>query len=145
MFQTITLENYSDAFLLQETCHQFPWSEKVFVDCLTEPYFCEHLLVDGKVTGYYVGLLAAVEATLMDIGIAEQARGQGHGRKLLERFIEQCESRKALDCWLEVRASNAAALHLYRSYEFELIETRKNYYPADSGREDALIMKKILA
>lgn len=144
MFQTITLENYSDAFVLQEACHQFPWSETVFVDCLTKPYFCEHLLQDGKVVGYYVGLLAAVEATLMDIGISQHARGKGLGRKLLERFIEQCASRKALDCWLEVRASNTAAIRLYQSNGFELIETRKDYYPADSGREDALIMKKIL-
>jgi ribosomal-protein-alanine N-acetyltransferase len=45
---------------------------------------------------------------------------------------------------LEVRASNAAAIALYRSAGFEQIGLRRGYYPAANGREDALLMGRVL-
>jgi len=47
-------------------------------------------------------------------------------------------------CLLEVRASNAAARGLYRSLGFQVDGVRKNYYPAATGREDALLMSREL-
>lgn len=140
-FDPITPESFKDAFQLQCECHAFPWSEKSFVDCLTPPYFAEQVLIDGAVVGYYVGLLVSVEATLMDIGVDSSCRGQGIGKALLQQFLRQCNKRQALDAWLEVRKSNSAAINLYREMGFTLIEERKNYYPAENGKEDALIMK----
>jgi len=43
--------------------------------------------------------------------------------------------------WLEVRTSNTYAQKLYESLSFEPIGIRKDYYPAVSGREDALVYK----
>ena len=43
--------------------------------------------------------------------------------------------------FLEVRQSNAAAQALYSSIGFETIGTRRNYYPAHAGREDAIVME----
>jgi ribosomal-protein-alanine N-acetyltransferase len=42
---------------------------------------------------------------------------------------------------LEVRPSNPAALRLYARYGFERIGVRRGYYPADRGREDAVVMR----
>jgi ribosomal-protein-alanine N-acetyltransferase len=42
--------------------------------------------------------------------------------------------------WLEVRASNTAAIALYESLGFNEATIRRNYYPAKEGREDAIIM-----
>ncbi|MEN1508294.1 ribosomal-protein-alanine N-acetyltransferase, partial [Pseudomonas aeruginosa] len=42
--------------------------------------------------------------------------------------------------WLEVRASNAAAIALYESLGFNEATIRRNYYPTTDGREDAIIM-----
>jgi ribosomal-protein-alanine N-acetyltransferase len=46
----------------------------------------------------------------------------------------------AAKIFLEVRESNSPAIQLYVKKGFDLISRRKNYYPADNGREDALIM-----
>lgn len=137
----INSENYDPAFKLQTACHAFPWSRKVFLDCLDPPYFAWQLEVEGKLAGYYVGLLAAVEATLMDIGVARDYRGNGFGRELVKHFLRECNKKQALDAWLEVRVSNANAIALYESMGFVTIETRKDYYPLAEGKEDALIMK----
>jgi ribosomal protein S18 acetylase RimI-like enzyme len=45
---------------------------------------------------------------------------------------------------LEVRPSNAAAVRLYRRYGFDQIGVRRGYYPAQGGREDAIVMRVAL-
>ena len=136
------LENYQQAFAIQTQCHLFPWSEPVFVDCLTGQYFA-YQLVQAEITmGYFIGLIVADEATLMDIGVADNVRGEGLGRTLLNHFIHCCEKRGVADAWLEVRESNTNAINLYKSSGFELIELRKGYYQQKKGRENGLIMRK---
>jgi len=43
--------------------------------------------------------------------------------------------------FLEVRPSNTQAINLYDSLGFETVGLRRHYYPADQGREDALVMR----
>lgn len=143
-FVELTPQNYHGAFKIQSRCHYNPWSGKVFADCITPPYFAVQLSKASTVSGYYVGMNVAGEATLMDVGVAPELRGKGLGRRLLAHFIANCEQRTCTEIWLEVRASNDSAIHLYKQNGFELIETRKGYYPSADGREDALIMKKPL-
>ncbi len=140
-FQPLDSLNYEPAFKLQTACHSFPWSRKVFLDCLTPPYVAEQLVEGGEIQGYLVALMVSVEATLMDIGVAKASRGRGHGKALLHRFIDIAKVKGAQEAWLEVRASNQVAIKLYRQFGFELVETRKGYYPDADGREDGLIMK----
>jgi ribosomal-protein-alanine N-acetyltransferase len=45
---------------------------------------------------------------------------------------------------LEVRPSNTRALDLYRHFGFQQIGIRRAYYPADKGREDALVLTHLL-
>lgn len=45
---------------------------------------------------------------------------------------------------LEVRESNTAAIALYESSGFHELGVRRDYYPADDGREDAIILAKYL-
>ena len=62
------------------------------------------------------------------------------GRALLEHLIDELEKRGAATLWMEVRASNAAAIALYESLGFNEATIRRNYYPTTDGREDAIIM-----
>jgi ribosomal-protein-alanine N-acetyltransferase len=48
--------------------------------------------------------------------------------------------RQADVVFLEVRPSNVVACDLYRSLGFNEIGVRRNYYPAQKGHEDALVM-----
>jgi ribosomal protein S18 acetylase RimI-like enzyme len=45
---------------------------------------------------------------------------------------------------LEVRPGNDAGRALYERLEFSQIGRRRGYYPAVDGREDALVMAKLL-
>ena len=56
------------------------------------------------------------------------------------RFLDELEKRGVATLWLEVRASNAAAIALYESLGFNEATIRRNYYPTTDGREDAIIM-----
>ncbi|MNR57792.1 ribosomal-protein-alanine N-acetyltransferase [compost metagenome] len=47
--------------------------------------------------------------------------------------------------WLEVRASNRAAIALYEDLGFNEVTVRRNYYPSANGREDAIVMALPLA
>jgi len=144
LFQTIPPDDHIDAFKIQQQAHSFPWSQKVFADCLTPNYFTQQLLVDNRVVGFYIGLKVLDEGTLMDIAVDNQCQGLGYGQLLLAQFLQHCEQLAIKETWLEVRASNQAAIKLYQNNQFELIETRKGYYPTATGKEDALIMKKVL-
>jgi ribosomal-protein-alanine N-acetyltransferase len=45
---------------------------------------------------------------------------------------------------LEVRATNQPALALYAQQGFAEIGRRRGYYPAEAGREDAIVMAREL-
>ena len=59
-------------------------------------------------------------------------------------LYELCQQRAAQTLWLEVRPSNQRAKALYVREGFETVGVRKNYYPAPEGREDALVMKRVI-
>ena len=136
----------NDAHAIHQQATYNPWSLSTFADCLTPPYAgLAALNSELKLTGYAVILLVAGEATLMDIAVAVSDRGQGAGKQLLDGVIAWCRQQQAESLWLEVRAGNQKAISLYEKAGFEDIEVRKNYYPCDSGKEDARIMRMLLA
>ena len=55
-------------------------------------------------------------------------------------LIDEVEKLGVVTLWLEVRASNVAAIALYESVGFNEATIRRNYYPTTDGREDAIIM-----
>lgn len=62
---------------------------------------------------------------------------QGIASLLLNKLIDYCKSEKLENIFLEVRASNVAAINLYEKFNFTRISSRKNYY--SDNNEDALI------
>lgn len=117
-----------------------PWSLSLFESCLSQDYFNFVLWVGGKLCGYYLAQQVLDEATLFNIVVAPDEQGKGYGRTLLQHMLEQAKQRGCHQVWLEVRASNTAAIALYQAAGFELTGRRKNYYQGSSGTEDALVM-----
>ncbi len=68
------------------------------------------------------------EATLFNIAVDPDYQRQGLGRALLEHLIDELEKTRRATLWLEVRASNAAAIALYESLGFNEAMIRRNYY-----------------
>lgn len=80
------------------------------------------------------------EATILNIAIDPAQQGRGLGRQLLGGVLETMKCDGATRCLLEVRESNTPAQALYKRAGFELDAVRRNYYPTQGGREDALLM-----
>ncbi len=93
------------------------------------------------IIGYSVVLIAANEAHLLNLTIAPDWQRKGHGRALLLHLASLAITEFASSFFLEVRPSNPGASTLYESLGFKAIGLRRNYYPAQAGREDAIVME----
>ncbi len=127
-------------FGIEKRAYKFHWSEGIFRDCLRVGYGCWVMELGGGIGGYGILSLVVGEAHLLNICVAPEWQGRGYGRLLLEHFIELARERGAYQMLLEVRPSNKAAMRLYRARGFTEAGQRKNYYPGEHGREDALIL-----
>jgi ribosomal-protein-alanine N-acetyltransferase len=72
--------------------------------------------------------------------VAAGQQRKGLGRAMLLEMLDVACARNMLRVFLEVRASNAAALGLYRSTGFIKIGERRGYYQNANGSEDAITM-----
>ena len=128
------------AFHIEQRAHTFPWSEKTFASNQGERYFNFQLTQNGKMAAFAITQVVLDEATLFNIAVDPDYQRQGLGRAPLQHLIDELEKRGVATLWLEVRASNAAAIALYESLGFNEATIRRNYYPTTDGREDAIIM-----
>jgi len=55
-------------------------------------------------------------------------------------LLDEAEILGVETVFLEVRESNPVAIRLYEGLGFNQVGTRRDYYPAEGGREDAIIM-----
>jgi len=125
---------------LEHNTYDFPWSEGIFRDCLLAGYVSVVLDRDGEVVGYGIMSVAAGEAHLLNICVAESLRRQGVGSDLLQYLLRRARTLRAARMFLEVRPSNEVAIALYRASGFEVLGVREHYYKAHGGSEDAVIL-----
>ncbi len=124
--------------------YDYPWTYGIFQDCLRYGYCCWVFERDNCVDGYGVMSIAAGEAHILNLSVRPEARRHGLGRKILSFLIDLARRHDADTVLLEVRPSNRAAIGLYHQLGFNEVGTRRNYYPAENGREDAMILAKTL-
>ena len=122
----------------------FPWSLGNFADSIKAGYVCQVLQQTNTLIGYGIMMMSPEEAHVLTLGIAANWQGTGWGKKLLQHLIEYAKSAHAKSVFLDVRESNYSAARLYKKMGFRHIATRKGYYPAMCGREDALVMQLML-
>lgn len=125
---------------VERRAYEFPWTAGIFRDCLRADYMAWVLERDGAVLGYFLMSLAAGEAHVLNIAVAPEQQGRGHGRRMLRSLVHLARARGAQRIFLEVRPSNRGAIALYHDEGFNEIGRRPRYYPARDGREDALVM-----
>ena len=122
----------------------FPWARGNFVDSISSGYSCWVCRVDGELVGYFVLMLAVDDAHLLTISVAERRQRMGFGARLLRHAMDVACDGGATSMLLEVRPSNESALAMYRHFGFQQIGVRRGYYPANPGREDALVLTRAL-
>ncbi len=131
----------SDVVATERASYQFPWSEGIFRDCLRVGYVCRVVTVEDRAIGYGVMSVGAGEAHILNLCIREAYRCRGVGRRLLSYLLDRAAASGMSEAFLEVRPSNTAAIRLYQSLGFEPVGTRRGYYQAVGGREDAAVLK----
>ena len=129
---------------LEQTLYDFPWSFRNFQDSMESGYRCMCLWLDQEIAGYVILMRAVDESHLLNISIGKHWQGQGWGKYLLDWSVSDARTSGSVGFLLEVRPSNHVAKHIYEKSGFKLIGVRKHYYPAISGREDAIVMFKQL-
>ncbi len=125
--------------------YAYPWSRGIFTDCLKSGYDCRVLCVDDAIVGHAILSAAAGEAHLLNVCVRRESQGQGLGRLFVRQVISRARVLGAQQLFLEVRPTNKVAVALYESLGFIEIGLRKDYYPSESGREDALVLALHLA
>ena len=124
--------------------YPFPWSSGNFLDSLSAGHSCWVYEFGPHLVGYAVMMVAADEAHLLNLAVAGDWQGRGMGRKFLQHLIRLAREHHAEAMLLEVRPSNIAARRLYTSTGFAEVAVRKKYYPAENGREDAVLLELAL-
>ena len=122
-----------------------PWTPGNFCDSINSGYYC-YVLEDSVnyISGYGVMTIALDEAHILTLSIAAGSQRKGCGKILLQHFIHVASKHHMRSIFLEVRTSNLDAARLYERLGFRQIGVRKEYYPAMSRREDAVVMELIL-
>lgn len=121
--------------------YSHPWSRGNFIDSLAAGYVAELLESSvAGVVGYFVAMPGVDELHLLNITVAPDWQGRGHGSALLDVVQARAIERGLGMLWLEVRESNHRARALYRRRGFAEVGLRRGYYPAAIGREDAVVM-----
>lgn len=122
---------------LEREVYPQPWSEAIFRDELSLENR-SYLVVEeaGDIVGYGGMLVVEKDAHITTVAVDPAARRHRLGTRLMLALVDEALATGAEHLTLEVRASNAAAHHLYERFGFTRVGVRKNYYLT----EDALIM-----
>jgi ribosomal-protein-alanine N-acetyltransferase len=134
-----------EVMAIEKAIYTHPWTRGNFADSLRAGYECRTLRLGPELLGYFVLMVAAGEAHLLNLSIAPAHQRFGHGSALLREAAALAQKLGARSLFLEVRPSNRAAQGLYTRFGFRKIAVRRGYYPAHTGREDALVLTLPLA
>lgn len=121
------------------------WSRSSYLNELADRRFRHYAAVeddDGAFLGWAGVRVLDEEAEILTVGVVPHARRQGLARALVADLLEHARVRGARDVYLEVRADNPAARHLYESAGFTAVGLRRGYYAA--GRVDGITMHRSL-
>lgn len=130
----------STVIRVEQTAYDHPWTEGIFHDCMRVGYYCVVCLIDDVIIGHGVMSLGVGECHLLNICIHPDYQKHGYGSSIINYLLDVARWKRARIAFLEVRVSNVRALRLYSKLGFTEIGLRKNYYPDEGVREDALIL-----
>ena len=116
-----------------------PWKEADFLEMVKADYAYYYVAEENGVILGYCGLRnMAGEGEIMNVAVDAPFRRKGIARLLLEHTLEEAPKHGIGDCTLEVRVSNAPAIHLYEKFGFQWEGIRPNFY--EKPKENAMIM-----
>lgn len=144
LIRRLTLADVDRMYEIETLAYPFPWTRRLFADCLEAGYAAFGLQIGNELAGYTIFSWAAGEAHLLNLCIHPDWQYRGYGSLLLEYAINHVARLENDAIFLEVRTSNTRAAKLYKNRGFRVIGFRRSYYQAGDGREDAIVMRLTL-
>ncbi len=141
-FRQMALEDISDVIQLENEVYQFPWTDRIFKDCIRVGYDCWLAHLGNTIVAHAVISIAAGESHILNLSVTRNHQGKGIGKQFIQFLLNIARNKRAQIMMLEVRPSNIRAINCYSSAGFNEIGCRKDYYPAPNGKEDALLFAK---
>ncbi|MBL8522645.1 MAG: ribosomal protein S18-alanine N-acetyltransferase [Betaproteobacteria bacterium] len=139
-WQPLREEDMADVAAIEASVYVFPWTIGNFRDSLLSGYQCTGGWIQGELIAYAIVMTALEEAHLLNIAVASRWQGRGVGALFLQHLIEDLRKQQIEMLYLEVRPSNTHARQMYDRFGFRQLGLRRDYYPAVTGREDALFL-----
>ena len=141
IIKPLTEEYVDQVCVLEEEAFSMPWHRESFLEMIANENACYLVALIGEEVVASCGLRHIVgEGEITNVVTKGTIRGKGIGRQILLQLLEEGTKMGAEAFTLEVRVSNAPAIHLYESLGFVSEGVRKNFY--EEPTEDALIMWK---
>lgn len=138
-FSRLTEKEIEAVSRIEEETFSMPWKPQDFLDMISHDYaYYIVALLDDVPIGCCGIINACGDGDISNVVIKEEYRNKGYGEQMLRYLMEQSRELGVENYTLEVRASNTAAISLYKKLGFLECGVRKNFY--EKPTEDGLIM-----
>lgn len=129
---------------VHQLCFPDAWTMELFFDCFTKHewegvfgFGIEH--TPDSLAGFIIGRTTFDTNDILTFAVNPAYQGKGIGRALLKTYLNAV----SCTCILEVATNNTAAIHLYNSFGFEIIASRRDYYDSpDPAMRNAYLMTR---
>ncbi|MBL8063951.1 MAG: ribosomal protein S18-alanine N-acetyltransferase [Anaerolineales bacterium] len=140
VIRKMTEDDLEQVVAIDQVSFSLPWPARSFKFELTDNETSRSwvAVLDGQIAAMIVSWLLVDELHVATIATHPDFRGKGIGRRLLTHALLDAKAEGATRSILEVRASNEAALKMYRSFGYVEEGRRKDYYK--DNNEDAILM-----
>lgn len=135
------LDDLEQVMEIENENFSVPWTETGFFSFLIREDTLFLVAQEGEeILGYCGVVMVQDEGDITNVAVKKNRQNQGVGKKLMEELVKYTEQEGVTRLFLEVRASNEPAIHLYQNMGFVQTGIRKNYY--EEPREDGIMMMR---
>ena len=136
--KALSIQNINQIYdICVENFGEESWSKQQILDGINDKnYINLGVFDDENLCCYAMSLESPDDINLLLIATKTEHKRKGYAKMLIQRLAEIADKNKK-SFSLEVKNTNASAISLYKSQNFEVMHTRKKYYKDGS---DALIM-----
>lgn len=140
-YRKLRAEDVEALSVMAKECFSVPWTAKAFSDLVADD---KSIYLVAEKNGEVIGCCGVVnsfgDGSIDIVMVTEKERGRGIACAMLQELMTVGETIGVENYTLEVRVSNAAAIHLYEKLGFVSVGIRPRFY--ERPVEDAMIMWK---
>ena len=133
------IDDLEQAISIEEELFSVPWTMNGLFSMLVREDALFLVAEDkDKIIGFCGAFMVMDQGDIVNVGVRPERQRQGVGRRILQALIRGADEKGVTSLYLEVRASNRAAICLYEGLGFRQAGVRKGYY--EEPREDGITM-----